>query len=134
MSNCPYCNTGLAETEKYCGQCGAPNRPEPVAWYKSAGVTITDRVRAAFSATKPESVWADRLASLMPVQFVVSAIVLWLSLKPLAIVAAIISIVALLSILAYYPGWYKVAPEKRKEYGWNHFVITLIQIIIYTLW
>lgn len=133
MSNCVFCGAGITDTEKYCDRCGGPNEPEPVPWYKSAGVTITGRIRAAFSATKPESVWADRLASLMPLQFVISVIVLWLSLKPIAIMAAIISIFAMLSILAHYPGWYIVAPEKRKEYGWNHFVITLVQLILYVV-
>lgn len=125
-TNCPYCNAKILLTTACCPQCGGPNEPEPKPWFVSMG----NRVKAALS-TKTESVWADRLAALMPLQFVVSAIVLYFSLKPLVILMAVISITAIIACLVYYPGWYKVTPEKRKGYGLVHFIITLTQIIIY---
>lgn len=129
--NCRYCGSMILLTASFCPQCGAPNEPEPKPWF----ISIGNRLRAAFSA-KTESVWADRLASLMPLQFIFSCITLYISLNPpTTILVTIISIVALISILVYYPGWYKVAPEKRKEYGLIHFIISLFQLlIIYKLW
>lgn len=130
-TNCRYCRCKILLTASYCHQCGAPNEPEPTPWYLSMG----KRIKAAFSA-KTESVWADRLASLMPLQFILSCLALYLSLNPpTAIIVTIISIVSLLSVLVYYPGWYKAPPEKRKEYGLVHFIITLVQlIIVYVTW
>lgn len=126
QTNCRYCGNKILLTDPFCLQCGAPNEPEPKPWF----ISIGNRLKAAFSA-KTESVWADRLAALMPFQFVVSAIVLYLSIKPLVILTAIISIATITSCLVYYPGWYKIVPEKRKAYGLVHFIVTLAQIFIY---
>lgn len=126
LVNCRYCTAKIPFAAPVCTQCGGPNEPEPTPWYR----TFSVRLKAALAA-KNESVWADRLAALMPLQFVVSTIVLYLSIKPLVILTAIISIVAIISCLVYYPGWYKIVPEKRKAYGLVHFIVTLAQIFIY---
>lgn len=124
--NCRYCGCMLSPVAPFCPQCGGPNEPEPRPWYLS----IANRVKVAFAA-KTEAVWADRLASLMPLQFILSCVTLYTSLKePTDLIVTIISIVALVSVLAYYPGWYKMTPEKRKDYGLVHFIITLAQLII----
>lgn len=123
--NCRHCRSLVLMTDPFCPQCGAPNEPEPKPWYTSMG----HRVKAAFGA-KTESVWADRLASLMPLQFIFSGVTLYLSLNPPTTIVTTISIVAMASVLIYYPGWYKNLPEKRKGYGLVHFLISLVQLVI----
>lgn len=128
LTNCPYCSARINLTDPCCPQCGAPNAPKPEPWLKA----MSTRFKAAFLA-KTEHVWADRLASLMPIQFILSLIGLYVSLKhvPSNTVGVIVSIMTTLFILIFYPGWYKDAPEKRKNYGVVHFLITLVQIIVF---
>lgn len=128
LTNCPYCSTRIRLTDRSCTQCGAPNSPDPEPWLKS----MTTRFKAAFLA-KTEHVWADRLASLMPIQFLLSLAGLYASLirHPSNTVGVIVSIMTAVFILIFYPGWYKDAPEKRKNYGVVHFLITLVQIIVF---
>lgn len=126
LVNCRYCGSKIPFAAPVCSQCGGPNEPEPAPWYLAFGV----RLKAALAA-KNESVWADRLAALMPLQFVFSAITLYLGLnQPKGFLVALISVAVMLLALVYYPGWYKVPPEKRKEYGLVIFVVTLAQLII----
>jgi len=125
-TNCRFCGTKILFDAPFCPQCGGPNEPEAAPWYSAFG----SRIKSALKA-KTESVWADRLASLMPFQFLFSAVALVISLNtPKTALVTITSIVAMFSVLIYYPGWYKAAPEKRKEYGLVHFLITLAQFII----
>ncbi len=124
-TNCRYCGTNMALTAPNCPKCGGPNEPEPKPWYLSVG----NRIRAAFSA-KTDSVWADRLASLMPLQFIASVIAIILTVGHQAtFVVAVISIIAVFSCLVYYPGWYNFAPEQRKGSGLVHFAVTMVQLI-----
>lgn len=128
LTNCPYCSARIHLSDRCCPQCGAPNTPEPEPWFKS----MSTRIKAAFTA-KTEHVWADRLASLMPIQFLLSLVGLYTSLtqRPSNTVGVVVSIAGTLFILIFYPGWYKDAPEKRKNYGVAHFLITLVQIIVF---
>ncbi|OGD74539.1 hypothetical protein A3A84_00285 [Candidatus Collierbacteria bacterium RIFCSPLOWO2_01_FULL_50_23] len=125
-TNCRFCGTRIWLDAPFCPQCGGPNEPEAAPWYSAFG----SRIQAALKA-KTESVWADRLASLMPLQFLVSAVTLFISLNtPKTTLVMIISIIAMATVLVYYPGWYKNPPEKRKEFGLIHFLITIVQLVI----
>ena len=126
LTNCPYCSARINLTDPCCTRCGAPNKQEPEPWLKAMGT----RVKAAFSA-KTEHVWADRMASFMPLHFLVSLVPLWVALNsPTGFFGILASAAALISILVFYPGWYKSAPETRKDYGIVHIVIAIIQFIV----
>src|SRR5689334_7342084 len=65
--NCHYCGTKMSLYAPNCPNCGAPNTPDPLPWYTTLGLRFKASLRS-----KQESVWADRLASLMPIQFIIS--------------------------------------------------------------
>lgn len=126
LINCRYCSAKIAYSATYCTQCGGPNEPEPKPWHVSA----FNRLKASFSA-KTEHVWADRMASFMPLHFLVSLATLWVALNsPTGFFGILASVAALVSILVFYPGWYKSVPETRKDYGIVHIVISVIQFIV----
>jgi hypothetical protein len=129
--NCHFCNVLFSEDAPFCPQCGGPNEPDPIPWFKKA----TNRVKNAFLA-KTESVWADRLASFMPLHFLASlGALIWIvtsvpDLGTTRLVAGIFTFAGMFACLVYYPDWYKNSPDSRKDYGLIYFLVLIAQAII----
>lgn len=129
--NCRYCARLISEVDPFCTGCGAPNSPEPLPWYSSMGLRIKSSLKS-----KADSVWADRLASLMPLHFVLALLQLTYiiffppSIGVLTIIAGIAAFVSLAFILVFYPDWYKSSTETRKENGIYYLLILVAYIII----
>lgn len=129
--NCRYCGRKIHRNAPACENgCGAPNSPEPLPWYSTMGL----RVKAALKS-KQESVWADRLASLMPPHFLFALYTLYLGAKlglmgTLGFFVVLISAFVLLFIVMYYPDWYKETPERRKNSGQMYFIFILLHALV----
>ena len=131
--NCLYCGIKMIADVAFCSRCGAPNHSEPLPWY----LGFPNRIKTAFSAKTKDSVWADRLVSLMPIHFILALITLILAFTigttpPRFVVIS--SVCSLLTILVFYPGWYKISPEKRKDDGVSYFIVLTAYILTTISW
>lgn len=126
--HCHYCNCLMDRFAQNCNHCGGPNTPEPLPWQD----TILIRLRAAM-ITKRKSVWADRLAALMPLHFIINCYFLWQALSHHFLgnyfFTTLTTAFCFIMILIYYPGWINESPEKRQSYGMMYFLTILFQII-----
>jgi len=128
--DCRYCGCKIRQFAAACDHCGGPNTTEPLPWFTTMGF----RVKAALKS-KQESVWADRLASLMPLHFLFALYTLYLGAKlglvgTLGFFAVLISALVTLFIVMYYPDWYKETPVSRKNSGQMYFIFIIIHALV----
>lgn len=129
-TNCRYCGSKFGFYDSNCPNCGAQNSPVPESWIKTIGLRFWASLKS-----KQESVWADRLAALMPLHFLIALYTFYLGLKlgllgSLGFFTVLISAFVTLFILMYYPDWYKTQPEDRKDNGLMYFVLLLLHIVV----
>lgn len=124
--NCRYCGRKIDLNDEACWRCGAPNIPEPPSWIQ--------RIKSSL-VSKQRSVWADRLAGLMPLHLLAAIFQLCLVIFfPVAgsinFLAGLISAVSIIFYYVFYTDWYKADEELRKQYGVYYLILLIIFVIV----
>lgn len=128
--NCTYCGTRIPTNIPSCTRCGAANVLDPQPW----ATTMWLRFKSSL-VSKQESVWADRLASLMPLHFIFALYTMYLGNQigfedTFGFFVILVSAFCLIFIGMYYPDWYKEIPEIRKNSGQMYMLFLVLHTII----